>query len=142
MSAKRKLFCFWGCMDALALVVYVIHSLRHGRVPFVTDVQAFFLAGDDRFFGIAPGLLFLLDATLLLSLFVSAWLFLNGSRYALHFALGQELLRFIAFRSSVTLLPLFIGVTGLTNPWVNLPLFLLGEAVKIGSLIRVSKKTR
>lgn len=39
MTLKDKIFYFWSEMDVLAIVLYYMNSIRHGRIPIVSDVM-------------------------------------------------------------------------------------------------------
>ena len=39
MNARDKVFAFWGCMDALAIVLYCAQSVRHDRIPIISDIH-------------------------------------------------------------------------------------------------------
>ncbi len=146
MNLKTKIFYFWGAMDVLAIAMYVIASVSNGRVPFISDFIAFTgmdnnVTGDGGY-SVAVTLFFVLDLIMLLSLFVSAALFFKKHRYAVRFALCQEVLRFIASRYSLALFPALTGLFGAGNSWIYLSLFILSELLKIGSLIYVIKADR
>lgn len=136
MSVKKQVFIFWGTMDALAVAVYCAQSLRHDRVPFVSDISSFSATGNWLSGGGAGVLLlfFILDFLLLLSLFASAWCFLTGKPFASRLALCQEVFRLISFRYSVTLFPLLLNLAGASSVWLYSVLFIFSEFLKIYSL--------
>ncbi|HFV9238951.1 TPA: hypothetical protein ACIAH5_002347 [Enterobacter mori] len=136
MSVKKQVFIFWGTMDALAVVVYCAQSMRHNRVPFVSDISSFSATGNWLSGGGSGVLLlfFILDFLLLLSLFASAWCFLSGKPFASRLALCQEVFRLISFRYSVTLFPLLLNIAGASNVWLYSILFIFSEFLKIYSL--------
>ncbi|EML5378677.1 hypothetical protein RVW18_001830 [Enterobacter bugandensis] len=135
---KSKSGYFWGSMDLLAILIYCANSVRHNRIPFLSDAKAFsaslnYFAGDG--FSILVMLFFVLDLLLLLSLFASAWLFFKRKNGAVKFALAQELFRLISFRCSVSFFPLLVSVFGISNVWLNVELFITSESLKIYSLV-------
>lgn len=136
MSVKKQVFIFWGTMDALAVAVYCAQSLRHDRVPFVSDISSFSATGNWLSGGGSGVLLlfFILDFLLLLSLFASAWCFLTGKPFASRLALCQEVFRLISFRYSVTLFPLLLNLAGASSVWLYSVLFIFSEFLKIYSL--------
>lgn len=136
MSVKKQVFIFWGSMDALAVAVYCAQSVRHDRVPFVSDISSFSATGNWLSGGGSGVLLlfFILDFLLLLSLFASAWCFLTGKPFASRLALCQEVFRLISFRYSVTLFPLLLNIAGASNVWLYSVLFIFSEFLKIYSL--------
>lgn len=138
MSVKKQVFIFWGTMDALAVAVYCAQSVRHDRVPFVSDISSFSATGNWLSGGGSGVLLlfFILDFLLLLSLFASAWCFLTGKPFASRLALCQEVFRLISFRYSVTLFPLLLNIAGASNVWLYSVLFIFSEFLKIYSLWR------
>lgn len=136
MSVKKQVFIFWGTMDALAVAVYCAQSVRHDRVPFVSDISSFSATGNWLSGGGSGVLLlfFILDFLLLLSLFASAWCFLTGKPFASRLALCQEVFRLISFRYSVTLFPLLLNIAGASSVWLYSVLFIFSEFLKIYSL--------
>ena len=136
MSVKKQVFIFWGTMDALAVAVYCALSVRHDRVPFVSDISSFSATGNWLSGGGSGVLLlfFILDFLLLLSLFASAWCFLTGKPFASRLALCQEVFRLISFRYSVTLFPLLLNLAGASSVWLYSVLFIFSEFLKIYSL--------
>lgn len=146
LPLKTQIFCFWGVMDLLALAVYCFHAVRQGRTPFCSDIVDFIhlhnASVGNGAYGAAVSFLFIVDLLLLFSLFLSAWLFLRRSRYAPWLAFGQEALRFLSLRCSVTLFPLLTTLSGLSNLWLNLLLFFLSEIIKISSLVFVVRSKR
>ncbi|XGI81001.1 hypothetical protein ACED16_04435 [Enterobacter hormaechei] len=143
MNLKNKLWYFWGCMDVLALFLYSVNSFRQDRIPFISDIIAFTGTSD-----VASGggysfivtLFFIFDLLLLLSLFVSVWLFFKRKDVAIKFALVQEFFRLISFRCSVSIFPLLVSVFGISSVWVNLGLFVISELLKVYSLIYLMGK--
>ncbi|MCM7109256.1 hypothetical protein ABKV24_08490 [Enterobacter mori] len=123
-------------MDALAVAVYCAQSVRHDRVPFVSDISSFSATGNWLSGGGSGVLLlfFILDFLLLLSLFASAWCFLTGKPFASRLALCQEVFRLISFRYSVTLFPLLLNLAGASSVWLYSVLFIFSEFLKIYSL--------
>lgn len=136
MSVKKQVFIFWGTMDALAVAVYCAQSVRHDRVPFVSDISSFSATGNWLSGGGSGVLLlfFILDFLLLLSLFASAWCFLTGKPFASRLALCQEVIRLISFRYSVTLFPLLLNLAGASSVWLYSVMFIFSEFLKIYSL--------
>ncbi|KZQ31766.1 hypothetical protein [Enterobacter genomosp. O] len=136
MSVKKQVFIFWGTMDALAVAVYCAQSVRHDRVPFVSDISSFSATGNWLSGGGSGVLLlfFILDFLLLLSLFASAWCFLTGKPFASRLALCQEVFRLISFRYSVTLFPLLLNLAGASSVWLYSVMFIFSEFLKIYSL--------
>lgn len=137
MKARDKVFIFWGCMDALAVVLYCAQSARHDRIPFIADMLSFSTAVNSLSAGGYSALLFLffcLDFVLLLSFFASAWCFITRRPFASKLALCQEVLRLVSFRCSVALFPLFLAIAGEASVWLSSVFFGVSECLKIYSL--------
>jgi len=145
MNLKSKLWYFWGSMDVLALLLYSVNSLRQDRIPFISDLIAFTGTSDvvsGGGYNFIVTLFFIFDLLLLLSLFISAWLFFKRKDVAIKFALAQEVFRLISFRCSVSFFPLLVSVFGITSVWVNLGLFVISELLKIYSLVYLMGKRK
>lgn len=145
MNLKSKLWYFWGSMDVLALLLYSVNSLRQDRIPLISDLIAFTGTSDvvsGGGYNFIVTLFFIFDLLLLLSLFISAWLFFKRKDVAIKFALAQEVFRLISFRWSVSFFPLLVSVFGITSVWVNLGLFVISELLKIYSLVYLMGKRK
>ena len=145
MNLKSKLWYFWGSMDVLALLLYSVNSLRQDRIPFISDLIAFTGTSDvvsGGGYNFIVTLFFIFDLLLLLSLFISAWLFFKRKDVAIKFALAQEVFRLISFRCSVSFFPLLVSVFGITSVWVNLGLFVISELLKVYSLVYLMGKRK
>lgn len=145
MNLKSKLWYFWGSMDVLALLLYSVNSLRQDRIPLISDLIAFTGTSDvvsGGGYNFIVTLFFIFDLLLLLSLFISAWLFFMRKDVAIKFALAQEVFRLISFRCSVSFFPLLVSVFGITSVWVNLGLFVISELLKIYSLVYLMGKRK
>lgn len=146
MTAKNKIFYFWGVMDVFGIVFYSIgpyHLLESwwvstGGNPGV--IIFMLIAGGVN--GIVTGAFYLVYLLMPVSLLFSAWFFFTKHRYAVGFALIQEVLRVIIFSCSVTLFPMAIAGLGLSVISINIALFILSEILKIGSLIYIIKTVR
>lgn len=146
MTAKNKIFYFWGVMDVIGIVFYSIgpyHLLESwwvstGGNPGV--IIFMLIAGGVN--GIVTGAFYLVYLLMPVSLLFSAWFFFAKHRYAVGFALIQEVLRVIIFSCSVTLFPMAIAGLELSVISINIALFILSEILKIGSLIYIIKTVR
>ncbi|MCK6854265.1 immunity protein Tsi6 family protein [Enterobacter cloacae] len=144
ITAKNKIFYFWGIMDVIGIVFYFVgpyHLLQSwwdstggnfGVIIFML------IAGGVN--GLLTGLFYLVYLLWPVSLLFSAWFFFTTHRYAVRFALAQEVLRLLTMSCSVTLFPMIIVGLGMSVISLNITLFILSEIVKIGSLIFVMKK--
>lgn len=145
MNLKSKLWYFWGSMDVLALLLYSVNSLRQDRIPFISDLIAFTGTSDvvsGGGYNFIVTLFFIFDLLLLLSLFISAWLFFKKKNVAIKFALIQEVFRLISFRCSVSFFPLLVSMFGISSVWVNLGLFVISELLKVYSLVYLMGKRK
>jgi hypothetical protein len=144
MNSKNNIFLFWGIMDIIAFLSYCLFSLARHKVPFISDIRdaiatvASVAEGDNLsilFMGY-----FIIELLMLISLLVSAFLFLRKKQTAIPFAFVQEILRFIMMKCSIAIFPIIITMTWSSIPAVNVGLFLLSEAIKIGSLVYCLKR--
>jgi len=126
-------------------LLYSVNSLRQDRIPLISDLIAFTGTSDvvsGGGYNFIVTLFFIFDLLLLLSLFISAWLFFKKKDVAIKFALIQEVFRLISFRCSVSFFPLLVSVFGITSVWVNLGLFVISELLKIYSLVYLMGKRK
>ena len=135
ITAKNKIFYFWGVMDVIGIVFYLIGPYHLLQSWWDSTGGNF---GVIIFMLIAGGVNGLL--TWPVSLCFSAWFFFTTHRYAVRFALAQEVLRLLTMSCSVTLFPMIIVGLGISVIPLNITLFVFSEIVKIGSLIFVMKK--
>ncbi|KFC01029.1 putative membrane protein [Trabulsiella guamensis ATCC 49490] len=144
MNFKNKQFLFWGIMDALAFLSYCFFSLTRHRIPFISDIREVIATIDIVIGGDSAGTLligyFICELLMLVSLLVSAYLFLRKKTAAITFAFVQEILRFITMKCSIAIFPIVLTVTGFSVLAINVGLFLLSEMIKIGSLMYCRKK--
>lgn len=144
MNLKNKVWYFWGIMDVIGIVFYSIGALQ--LMGTLWDSAAgnpaviIFMMVANGINGILSAIFYLIYILTPLTLFFSAWLFFKKSRYAVRFAMVQEVLRFLTLRCSVTLFPVVVGGLGMTGATVNISMIVLSEILKIGSLIYVLKK--
>jgi len=138
MSLKNKIFVFWGIMDVLALVSYVVFSLQGGNIPFYSDIKGFYNTypqlGVSGLMGGVLQFLFLINIALIVSLVFSAWTMTVKKDINNIFFIVQEIARLLSLKCSLTLIPLFLHVSGFSVAWVAIVLFLLSEALKIASI--------
>lgn len=108
MNARDKVFVFWGCMDALAVVLYCAQSMRHDKIPFISDIHAFSTVVNTLSAGGYSALVilfFILDFLLLLSFIASAWCFFARNLYASRLALYQEYCVWLGFATQFPFFP-------------------------------------
>lgn len=124
-------FRFWGALDALAILAYVVTSLLTQRVPLYSDLVTIMSQIQCRdVFGMAFSMLSL---GLLCSIALSAFLFLTLHRHARMVAYWQTPFRLLLMKPSlVIVLWLFLGAGD--RPMVLLGALLLSEMIKVATL--------
>ena len=139
MNLRNKIFIFWGVMDVLALLGYLFYSLQSGNVPFYSDIRAFY--SNYAHLDVSGGtggliqLIFFINTALVFSLLFSAWSFLAKKNINMVFLVAQEIARVCSLKCSVALIPMMLHLTGLRSALVAIVLFVLSEALKIGSVV-------
>lgn len=139
MNLRNKIFIFWGVMDVLALIGYLFFSIQSGNVPFYSDISAFYSNyGRLGVSGVSGGLIqlmFFINIALIVSLLFSAWWFLAKKNINMIFFVVQEIARVFSLKCSVALIPMMLHLTGYRSALVAIVLFVLSEALKIGSVV-------
>jgi len=139
MNLRNKIFFFWGVMDVLALLGYLFFSMQSGNVPFYSDISAFYSNyGRLGVSGVTGGLMqlmFFINIVLIVSLIFSAWSFLSKKNINMIFFVVQEIARVFSLKCSVALIPMMLHLTGFRSALVAIVLFVLSEALKIGSVV-------
>ena len=139
MNLRNKIFIFWGVMDVLALLGYLFFSMQSGNVPFYSDISAFYSNyGRLGVSGVTGGLMqlmFFINIVLIVSLIFSAWSFLSKKNINMIFFVVQEIARVFSLKCSVALIPMMMHLTGFRSALVAIVLFVLSEALKIGSVV-------
>lgn len=139
MNLRNKIFIFWGVMDVLALIGYLFFSIQSGNVPFYSDISAFYSNyGRLGVSGVSGGLIqlmFFINIALIVSLLFSAWSFLARKNINMIFFVVQEIARVFSLKCSVALIPMMLHLTGYRSALVAIVLFVLSEALKIGSVV-------
>lgn len=126
------IFYFWGSMDLLYVVRFLWLNLSHKRVPFYDDIHVFLT---HRPISCVYGdVLFALSLCLMLSIPVSAWLFLRQRRYAIALAYLQTPVRLLTMTPSLSFIPWFVGSIGFQHALLNLGLLLFSEIAKVLTL--------
>lgn len=139
MNLRNKIFIFWGVMDVLALLGYLFFSMQSGNVPFYSDISAFYSNyGRLGVSGVTGGLMqlmFFINIVLIVSLIFSAWSFLTKKNINMIFFVVQEIARVFSLKCSVALIPMMMHLTGFRSALIAIVLFVLSEALKIGSVV-------
>lgn len=139
MNLRNKILIFWGVMDVLALLGYLFFSIQSGNVPFYSDISAFYSNyGRLGVSGVTGGLMqlmFFINIVLIVSLIFSAWSFLAKKNINMIFFVVQEIARVFSLKCSVALIPMMMHLTGFRSALVAIVLFVLSEALKIGSVV-------
>lgn len=129
---RRWFFLFWGGMDLLALVRFVVVALMSHRVPFYDDFLDFMaLSADHGWYG---GLIFCLSMLLYLSLFLSLYLFFRNSRLAKFVAYVQIPFRLLLAVPSISFLSWLAVAFGGTSVVVIIALKVASELIKFLTL--------
>ncbi|MDU2379385.1 MAG: hypothetical protein E7D37_14970 [Enterobacter cloacae] len=143
MTAREKIFYFWGVMDVIGAVYYTFDSWGFLGGDWVSALVNLALLVYVTWFGgvddTLQGTYYLVYVLIPLALLFSAWFFFKKKHYAVKFSLSLEVLRIITLRSSVPLFPMIAGGLGWGGLKVNISLLVLSEIVKIGSLIYLIK---
>lgn len=98
-STWRRAFLFWGTMDAVQILVYVLAALHQGRIPYVDDVSESRMVLES--YGDVALLMLVPSWTLQAGLFLSCALLLRGNRFGVYVALAQVPLRLVTLMPSV-----------------------------------------
>lgn len=137
MTMKRSnVFFFWGAMDLYFMLRFLWGSISQGRIPIYSDIVSFRQLDDPGWYA-AP--LLCLTLALILSIAVSAWLFLSGSRYAKGLAYVQTPLRLFLVTPSVSVIPWLLGLVDSRNVAINLTLLIGSEVLKLYTLYRYGR---
>lgn len=144
MTVKEKVFFFWGAMDVIGIIFYSIDAFKLMGALWASSggnpAVIIFMMIANGINGILTGVFYLIYLLTPLTLVLSAWLFFKKSRYAIRFAMAQEIVRIISLRYSVTLFPLAATGLGMKGATVTLSMLVLSEIIKTGSLVYVIKK--
>ncbi|WP_123725916.1 arginine:ornithine antiporter [Pseudomonas protegens] len=134
MNKRTAIFVFWGCMDLLYVAHHVWVNLAKGRVPIYDDILSFQQVQLSD-----PGPLalpmFSLGLLTMVSIIVSAWLFLSGSRFARALAYLQVPFRLIFVMPSLLFIPWIVPLAATSNPLFSISLLIICEAIKVGTLL-------
>ncbi|MCY1411132.1 hypothetical protein D3C76_571120 [compost metagenome] len=131
MKAKW-LYLFWGGMDLFYVGRFCYVNFSNGRIPFYTDIQTYALVGWGH--GSIPGLFFLLDMALNISIIFSMFLFFRGSRIAPYVAYAQAPFRLLLAIPSLSFLIWFTKVGEVTSVILLVSLLLVSELAKVFSI--------
>lgn len=132
---KSVQFC-WGGMDALVVGVYVLSSVRRGRIPYWEDIENVIeLARNHSQMALWFGATVILVH---LSVIASAVLFIKGVRVAPVLGLIQAPFR-IFLLPSIPLSLFWPDVLFTSAPWLMVALGVMAEVVKFTSLIWLLK---
>ncbi|WP_263069857.1 hypothetical protein [Enterobacter huaxiensis] len=144
MTAKEKVFYFWGVMDAVGAVYYSYGSWEFLGGSWVLATvnlgMIFYLAMFGGVDEMLKGTYYLIYTLTPLTLILSSWFFFKKKYYAVEFAMVQEIFRIIALRCSLPLLPMIVSGLGWSGLTINISILVFSEILKIGSLIYVIKK--
>ncbi|MGY5958947.1 DUF2569 domain-containing protein [Kosakonia sp. BK9b] len=146
MNLKNKIFVFWGIMDALALVSYLFFSLQSGKVPFYSDIHGFYSnyaqMGVGGLMGGIIQVMFFINILMIVSLVFSGWWLLVKKDIPNSLFIVQEIARVVSLKCSLTIIPLFMHLTGSRATWLAILLFIFSEAIKIASIVWAKRQDR
>ncbi|MCC4105654.1 hypothetical protein [Serratia ureilytica] len=128
---KRGIFLLWGLLDLFYLVQFAWINVANDRIPIISDLQVLGQSEQPPWFVV---LWMGLSLLLLLSIAVSAFLFLLGRTAARRLAYAQEPLRLLLAVPSLSFIPWLLTHFGITSLILSITLLLGSEALKIISL--------
>lgn len=135
---RKHVFWFWGVMDALYVVRYVITSVMGGRIPYINDIES--ALGILSEHSVAQFYMFILVMFLQASIIVSAGLFFLQKKYVKWIVFLQVPLRLAFLIPSVSLLLIGARLAPDYNVVLMVALVVVSETVKVWSVWRWSKK--
>ncbi|MCH6191220.1 hypothetical protein [Serratia sp. X10] len=130
---NRKVFLFWGGMDLFFTIHFLWLNLSHRQIPFYTDFVVLDEMEQPLWFS---GFWWMLSTVLVISIAISARLFLSENCFARRWAYMQTPLRIILAEPSLSFLPWLLSVTESRNLVLNFSLLIGSEALKVYSLHR------
>ncbi|WP_189395694.1 hypothetical protein [Pseudomonas laurentiana] len=135
-DCKSVVWFVWGGLDALYLVWYVLGSLRHKKIPYLTDLEnTLALLGE---LGSAQVAMVALSWVLQLSIFVSCFLFLTRRDAARWVAYSQLPLRLFFIVPSVSVLLVGVQFFPGYSPLLMIVLVVVSEVIKFWSLRKLN----
>lgn len=135
---QPRIYLFWAAMDLLYLCRYLWSSISRGEIPLYGDFLSFQqLQLSEPGWYAAP--LFGLSVLLILSIAVSAGLFLTGSRFARPVAYVQTPLRLLMVVPSLSFLPWLLQWVGRSDVLLNALLLLGSETLKVVTLLMTQR---
>lgn len=134
---RKHVFWFWGAMDAIHLVRYVVTSAMGGRVPYFSDIEsALWLLGEHSVVQLyAFGFAMLLQ----ISIVMSCWLLFLDREWVKWVVYLQTPLRLAFVIPSVSLLLVGAQMFPSYNLVLMAGLVIVSEAVKVWSVWRWGK---
>lgn len=133
---RKKVYWFWGAMDAFFLARYAVTSVMGGRVPYLSDVEtALWLL---REHSVLQLYLFGFAMLLQVSIVISCLLFFFGRETVKWVVYVQTPLRLAFIVPSVSLLLVGAQFVLNYNPLLLVALVITSEALKVWSVRRWS----
>ncbi|MGD8177461.1 hypothetical protein [Marinimicrobium sp. ARAG 43.8] len=136
LNNPRLTFWMWGTLDAIYIALYVVSSVREGKIPYVTDLEMT-IHNLVSHGGTATGVMIGLSWLLQLSIIFSAVLLLLSSSKARLLCYIQTPFRILFMVPSVPIITYFVGEVYGTI--IFLMLLLTSEVVKVYSIWRFAK---
>lgn len=136
LNNSKLIFWIWGAFDVIYIALYVVSSVREGRLPYFTDFAAT-IQNLVSHGGIITGIMIGLSWLLQLSIIFSAVLLLLNSSKARLFCFIQTPFRLLFMVPSVPIITCVVG--GVYGTIIFLVLLMLSEILKVYSLWRFTK---
>ena len=137
MSSGRKterwILRFWGGLDAVYLLLYIVGSIRRGHLPVVTDLQSMLGIWSEQ--GLPTVIFMVINLVLQASIIFSAALLLGVRKAGIYFGLAQMPWRLLFSVPSLSVLLVWASLAPDYNPWLMFGLIVISEFIKGGSLI-------
>lgn len=124
---------FWGGLDALYLLLYVVGSIRRGHFPVVTDLQSMLGIWSEQ--GLLTVALMVINLVLQASIIFSTVLLLGARKAGIYFGLAQIPWRLLFAVPSLSVLLVWASLVTDYNPWLMLGLIVTSEFIKGGMLM-------
>lgn len=127
----RYILLFWGALDAVYLLKYVINGLMNQRIPYVTDFQSTLVLLTDH--GVFAAVLVIASWLLQLSILVSCAALLLQKKFSKYLIYLQTPFRVLFIIPSLSLLSFFYPSSVSMNA-VLLVIMIATEVLKVWSV--------
>lgn len=131
---------FWGGLDALYLLLYVVGNIRRGHFPVVTDLQNMLGIWSEQ--GLLTVALMVINVGLQASIIFSSVLLLRARKAGIYVGLAQIPWRLLFAVPSLSVLLVWASLVTDYNPWLMLGLIVTSEFIKGGMLMRLLRRQK